>query len=249
MRRFKIKKKYLVQQENIYDKIERIIIKSLITFCLIVLMIFWGAIPNFILAIFGVNANEMNLAMRVVISFVFDVLFLILLCSFYYSSLKMDFKNYFNSHFWDHFRESFSVWVLGFGIMVVSNLLITILTNGQIAQNEEAVRSLIDQYPLYMAFQLMIYAPISEEIIFRKSIKNIIPKGRLYILVSGFIFGGLHVISSLDYHLGFLFLIPYCSLGCLFANLYEKKDNIFYTIMAHSIHNTFALLVYLMGVK
>ena len=133
--------------------------------------------------------------------------------------------------------------------MITSNLIIMIFTKGNISENEETVRTLIDSYPLYMAFNVMIYAPITEEIVFRKSIKDICPNSNISILLSGLIFGGLHVISSLDTPLGFLHLIPYCSLGFLFAYLYKKTDNIFSTITAHSIHNTFAILIYLRGIK
>ena len=57
--------------------------------------------------------------------------------------------------------------------MIVSNCIISIILGNQLAANEKAVRELIDTYPIYMAFQLMIYAPITEELVFRKSIKNI----------------------------------------------------------------------------
>ena len=40
------------------------------------------------------------------------------------------------------------------------------------ANNEEAVRTLIDKAPLYMIFSVSIYAPFVEEIIFRKGIKD-----------------------------------------------------------------------------
>ena len=133
--------------------------------------------------------------------------------------------------------------------MMFSNAIIMIFTKGTLSNNEETVRTLIDSYPLYMAFNVMIYAPITEELIFRKSIKDIFPNSNLSIIISGLIFGGLHVITSLDTPLSLLHLIPYCSLGFIFAYLYKKTDNIFSTITAHSIHNTFAILIYLRGIK
>ena len=41
-----------------------------------------------------------------------------------------------------------------FGIMIITNVIIMFFTKGEISQNEEAVRTLIDAYPLYMAFLL-----------------------------------------------------------------------------------------------
>ena len=130
-------------------------------------------------------------------------------------------------------------------IMMISNIIISLFTNN-LAANEQAVREMIDKYPLYMAFQVMLYAPISEEIIFRKSIDKIFKNKYLYIFISGLIFGGLHVISSITSLVDCLYLLPYCSLGFVFALLYKNtNNNIFSTITAHAFHNTLALLLYL----
>ena len=238
------------QTKSLTDKIEHIIIKSLITLGLTLLLLLWGAIPILILKIFNVDANNISESMKIILTFVFDLLFLILIGSIYHKTLIKDFKEYFNKkNFRKYFKQSFKTWLIGLGVMMASNAIIMIFTKGTLSNNEETVRTLIDSYPLYMAFNVMIYAPITEELIFRKSIKDIFPNSNLSIIISGLIFGGLHVITSLDTPLGLLHLIPYCSLGFIFAYLYKKTDNIFSTITAHSIHNTFAILIYLRGIK
>ena len=131
--------------------------------------------------------------------------------------------------------------------MITTNILITTLSPNSIATNEEAVRKLIDTAPLFMLFQLAIYAPITEELIFRKSIKDITNNKYIYILLSGIIFGGMHVLSSLNNPLDLLYIIPYSALGITFASLYHKTDNIFSTITVHAIHNTLTLVLYLLS--
>ena len=128
--------------------------------------------------------------------------------------------------------------------MYISNYIIGIITNGQLAENEEAVRNLIDTVPLYMAFNVMIYAPITEELIFRKSIREFINNKWIYALISGLVFGGLHAISSITDIISLLYLIPYCSLGIIFGLLYYKTNNIFSTIIIHSIHNAIAFILH-----
>ena len=225
------------------------IAKTIIFILLLFLLLFWGALPQILLSLMGREYKDIPEIMRILMAFINDILLIIIFLSIYKKTIKKDFKNYFGKNIKNNIKESFSNWLLGFGIMITSNLVIVIITNGQLAANEEAVRGLIDKYPLYMAFQLVLYAPITEEIVFRKSIKDIIKNKNLYIIVSGLIFGGLHVLTSLSNPLGFLYLIPYCTLGCIFAHLYQKTDNIFSTITAHSFHNTIALLVYLRGIK
>ena len=131
--------------------------------------------------------------------------------------------------------------------MITSNIIINTLTPNAIAGNEESVRSLIDIAPLFMAFELAIYAPITEELIFRKSIKDITNNKYIYILLSGLIFGGMHVIGSITSTYDILYLIPYGALGIAFASLYHKTNNLFSTITVHSIHNTLTLVLYLIG--
>ena len=220
--------------------------KIIIFISLLLLLLLWGGIPQIILIIFKLDYDKIPDSMKVLLSFINDLLLLIIFISIYKKTIKKDFHDYFNKNYKNNIKESFSTWLIGFGIMIASNLLIAILTKGQLSQNEETVRGLIDKYPLYMTFQVMLYAPITEELIFRKSIKDFITNKKLYIIISGLIFGGLHVITSITSNpLSYLYLIPYCSLGFVFAYLYQKTDNIFSTTVAHSFHNSLALLIYL----
>ena len=131
--------------------------------------------------------------------------------------------------------------------MIISNLIIVVFINNKIASNEESVRSLIDILPLYMIFSVSIFAPLTEELIFRKGIREIFNNKYLYIIISGIFFASMHVTSE---DLGIntlLYLIPYSSLGITFAYTYYKTNNIFSTIMLHSFHNTMAIIIYIIG--
>jgi len=259
MKRNKIKRKYLslIQSDNtidtsnnisnVVDKIENKIIKGLISVLWIFLMLFWGAIPVVVLAVIGIDPSDLSYTTKVVITFINDLLFLGLLIGVYYKSLKENFKKYFNHNFKDNIKTSIFYWLIGLCIMMASNYIIAIVMNGQLAENEESVRNLINVAPLYMAFQVAIYAPISEELIFRKTIREVISNKWLFVIISGVIFGGLHAVSSITDMVSMLYLIPYCSLGIILGLLYTKTDNIFSTIVVHSIHNSLALILYLIA--
>ena len=139
-------------------------------------------------------------------------------------------------------------------IDIASYLSITLFFSGAQANNEDAVRNMIDLAPLYMLFSVSIYAPFVEELIFRKSIKDsVLGFGNnkilkyLYILISGLIFSSLHVIGMTNSYLDYLYIIPYFGLGAAFATLYYKTDNIFSSISMHSLHNTVAIILYLVA--
>ena len=102
-----------------------------------------------------------------------------------------------------------------------------------------------------MLFSVAIYAPFIEEIIFRRSIKDIIKSfgnnkitKYTYIIISGLIFAAMHVIGTASSTTDYLYIIPYMSLGIVFAYIYDKTDNLFSTIVLHSFHNTMAVILY-----
>lgn len=231
------------EQKDLFDKIRKICNPII----LILTMLIWQAIGIVLLRVFGINYNNLSEILKVVCLFIFDLLFIVFLVYIFRKDLYKNFKDYFNKNIFKNIKISFDYWIVGLIIMVISNLVIAILTNGTLADNEESVRSLIDKVPLYMAFQVMVYAPLTEELIFRKSISDAIDNKILFIIISGLVFGGLHVISSVESLIDLVYLVPYCSLGFIFAALYRKTGNIFSTIIAHSFHNSLALIIYLLG--
>lgn len=210
---------------------------------LFILFILWDST---FFSIFGNIIMKLSLPYKVFVNFIVNLLFLILMISAYFKTLKKDFKLFFKD-FFNNMETSIKYWLIGFTVMIISNLIIVIISEGAIAGNEEQVRKLIDISPLYMLFSVSIYAPLTEELLFRKGFRDIIKNKWLYIIVSGCVFGGLHVIGNIASPIDVLYLIPYCSLGIAFAYTYYKTNNIFSTICMHSIHNTMAIVLYLIG--
>ena len=254
MKKNKIKPKYLNNNSNqktdnninILNNIETKIKNILKTLGLILLLLVFSIIPIIFLSSLGINYNNFSYASKVIYSFICDILLILIFIFIYKKDIFKDFKNYFNKNIYTNLKTSIKYWIIGLIIMITSNLIISIITNGAIASNEEAVRSLIDKAPLYMIFELVIYAPLTEEIIFRKSMKDIFKNKYIYIISSGLIFGLMHIISSINSPIELLYIIPYSSLGIVFATLYHKTNNIFSTITIHSIHNGLTLILYLL---
>lgn len=207
------------------------------------LMILW---PTVIFTIFNVDLNNITSKDYVIYYTISSFTLSILLIVIYRKDFFRDFKNYFKD-FRKNFEVSFKYWIAGLVIMYVSNLFITFVLNKQLAGNEEAVRNYLVTLPLLMTFDAAICAPINEELTFRKSFKEIFPSKWVYVIMSGLIFGSLHVASYIETFSDIIYLIPYSALGIAFALLYYKTDNIFSSITMHSIHNLLATLLVLIG--
>ena len=194
-----------------------------------------------------IDYNTKNEFIRII----FDVLFmLIIIFLIYRNDLKEEGIRYIKN-FKSNFFKVILIYILGLLIMYVSNNLIAYFFTEANPGNEEGVRKLINNYPIYMCFSTIIYAPFVEEIIFRKSIFNIFKKidnknikKWLSIIVSGLIFGLLHVVGTANGIYDYLYIIPYASLGIALALMYYKTDSIFVPITIHAIHNLVAMILY-----
>lgn len=219
------------------------ILNILKSISMIFLVLFFSSI---FFAILNINLDTITDKEYIFYLTLSNITLIIIYILIYQKTLVKDFKN-FTKNLITNLETSLKYWLIGFIIMIVSNLVITFILNKGIAGNEQDVRNYIDAFPLFMLFNTVIYAPLTEELTFRKSIKDAISNKWLYILTSGLVFGMLHIASYITTPIDLVYLIPYGALGISFAMLYYKTDNIFSTISMHAMHNLLAVIVYMLG--
>ena len=110
--------------------------------------------------------------------------------------------------------------------------------------NEELNRQALLSYPVIGFVSISIIAPFVEEMIFRFGLRKITGNNIMFPIMSFLIFGFLHTVAGLDRSLlELVYIIPYGALGFVFAKAYQKSDNIFSSISAHMMHNTFCYVM------
>ena len=97
-----------------------------------------------------------------------------------------------------------------------------------------------------MIFSTIIYAPFVEELIFRKSIRDIIDNDYLYIIISGLTFGFVHTLAGSTLQ-ELIYIIPYGALGSCFAIMHVKTKNIYTSMTFHMIHNAIVVFISIAG--
>ena len=129
-------------------------------------------------------------------------------------------------------------------LMFVSNAIVSMFTTNATSQNQQTIIDQLRSYPAYIVIVTIFIAPILEELIFRVSIYKIIGKYKwLFIILSGLIFGSMHVLGEATTLIDYLYIIPYGIPGSFFAYTLYKSNNSCVPISLHIIHNTFALLL------
>lgn len=225
------------------NKIINKIILILKSISIILLLILSSTIFFSILKVNPNNISDKTYTIYLTIS---ELLLLIILFIIYRKTILEDFKK-FKKDINGNLELAFRYWTVGFSIMLISNLFISLILEKNISGNEEVVRNYINASPLLMAISTIIFAPINEELTFRKSIRDALKNKWIYAIASGLIFGGLHIISYINTPLDLIYLIPYTSLGISFALLYYKTNNIFSSISMHTMHNLLAIIIYILG--
>ena len=149
-----------------------------------------------------------------------------------------------------YFSKNLKYYLIGLIIMMSSNLLINLL-GGDLAQNETSIRDQFQFAPIFTFISGVFLAPILEESIFRLGFRNMIKNNYLFIIISGLVFGSLHLLAGVDMHLLFLYLLSYSSFGIIFAYIFVKTNNIFVSTGFHLMHNgilmSLQVLMFLFG--
>ena len=131
------------------------------------------------------------------------------------------------------------------GLMYVIYFIVSFLCffiNKDISVNQQHLNALPGWYVLILA---STFAPIVEEIIFRGCIRRLIKNDTLFIIVSGVIFGLLHTMYEQNILISLFMALPYITLGCGFAYIYAKTNNITNNILCHAVHNFIISLMHM----
>ena len=216
--------------KDFYKKNENII-KLVVGF---LLFYFIGTISVFIANLLKIDIEKNYYTITILVNIIRALLIAIL----FRKDLKKDFKN-FKKNFWEYNDTAVKYWLIGLAVMCISNLIIGRFAPEGLPSNEQGVREMISNLSYLSLILTGITAPLAEELLFRKSIKNVISKKWTYIIVSGLVFGAAHIVtkgSPLTFY-DYLYLIPYSSLGVAFAFTCYKTDNVFPSMLVHSVHN------------
>ncbi len=210
------------------------IIKSVFIFLTFYLSSLFAYIP---INLFNINVEKISLRTSTYLSVFTSIVVLIIIFIVYWKDLIKDLKIFFKD-FRNNFKVGLKYWGKGLLIMFVSNLILLSIFKSGGANNEKVVQNLISASPIAMGFYTCLLAPFIEEIVFRKTLKDVFKNKWVFVFCSFLIFGGAHVVSSATNFIDYLYIIPYGALGATFAYAYHKTDTVYTTVLFHIIHNS-----------
>lgn len=214
----------------------------LIEIGIFILFYFSSYIQLIPILLFNMDITSITGAQNVMLSAFSNIVLLLILLLIFRKDIKKEWK-IFKDNFLENIDIGIKYWLIGLGIMMISNIFINVFLQLGQAANEQAVQGMITSLPWLMLINAGFIAPCTEEIVFRKGFKKAFPNKYAFIILSALVFGSLHVITSMTSPIELLYIIPYGALGAAFAYMYQKTNTIFTSISMHMFHNTALILL------
>lgn len=132
------------------------------------------------------------------------------------------------------------------GLMLIVAVPIVLINSGNTSNNQESINLMFKQNAVFTILLTCLYAPFVEEVLFRFDLSKLIENKKIFIIVSGSLFGLLHVIGKFNNFNEFLFVFQYSALGIYLAKTYKESNNIFVAISMHFIQNFLSSILILL---
>ncbi len=139
----------------------------------------------------------------------------------------------------------FIFYLMNIGLNLFLQVIEKITGFDQSSENQLLLELAFEYHPVLIALATIIFAPIVEEMIFRKCMFGLFNNKTIALIVSSLSFGVIHIISSFGQY-SFLetviISIPYIASGFILGFIYMKASyNIYYPIFVHLLSNAVAI--------
>ena len=223
-------------------------IKDIFKFIISIIMFFGGSIViGLFLRNLGMDLTNIDAKDESYIDCLIYGIYSLIIFLLYHKTFKEDFnKIKADKKFTNTLFKYFAIF---FGIKVASAMVTGIIGTmfgmeiGN-SENQEALIKMLQAGPIMMLISSSIFAPLVEEGIFRLSLKKVISNKKVFIILSGLIFGFMHIFpTDLSISVALTYSISYVSIGIALAYMYIDTDNIWYPICIHGLNNFLSLIL------
>ena len=204
----------------------------------------------YIFKLVGINYSNFNYIDYACLNTFIELIMFVVVLLFYKKYLKKDLV-LFKLNKKDYIKKIISYFliflVVKYGVALFSSLLLVMLGSDLVtSENQESVVTLAKTLPFMMMISTSLLAPFVEEGIFRLGIKKVINNKYLFILVSGLIFGFMHIFpTELPLYVALIESLNYVTMGLLLAYIYNETDNIYVVVIIHALNNLLSMLMIL----
>ena len=206
-----------------------------------------GRFFSLIISLIGLKVQKFNYVDLAYYDTFIELILTIIIILLYKKCLRKDIV-LFKLNKKDYINKILNYFVLFIAIKISSSLItgfLSVILGYDLvdSENQSAIISLTKSAPLMMLISTSILAPIVEEGVFRLSLRKIIDNKTIFILISGLIFGLMHIFpTDLSLYFALIQAITYVTMGFFLAYTYVETNNIWIVICIHAINNLISML-------
>lgn len=209
---------------------------------IIVLFFVWPYFSNSIIGLF--NFSETS---QLYLKFFSSFVFMFLLIALYYDDLRTDLLKY-KKNLKNYLKTGFSALIVGVIVMVVLNFILYVVLFPNLEMTSDLTLTAGFKKNAFLYFLMtFIYYPVTEELVFKKTLKNIIPGKWTFILVSAFINVFFTIAFSATNILNYLGILPLLALNASFSYAYYKTNNATVGISMRMLYNLIPTIIFFLG--
>lgn len=230
--------------------------EKIINFCKLLgsffLFLYSSNIVKFFFSLFNVNINSFGVLGKTILNLGLSIFLTIMIIFIYYKEVKNDFVE-FKRNWKSKMLFALKIFAIFMVIKIFASYISVILSNifnitEITSENQSAITDLLGQYPILMILSAVGLAPIYEEILFRLGFKKCLKNKWLFIIISGTLFGLIHIFpTDLNLSVALIQSIVYVIMGISLAYYYQKYSNIFYSIAIHFYNNLLSIIFILLS--
>ena len=176
-----------------------------------------------------------------IFKYLLEVLIISVLVFIFRKDLKRDFK-YFKDYFREYSAITYKYYFICLAIYWITFIAVKLYTGIDTATNQVELNEAFAKNPLLVIVMALIIAPFMEELLFRGIFRKVFKNGYLFIIISGLVFGILHVIDDFKSPKELLYILVYSILGFFMAGVYKKTNNLFTNMLFHFTQNALAIV-------
>ena len=201
-------------------------------------------------SVFQAIFTALNIHSGIITMFTGDVLFLIGMIALYYKDLKESLDNLDKSK-----RKFIGTVVIGVVLLFAVNMIVGMISEVLVPSNSISDDNTTSIYNLsqisfvYTLFKTMVFGVIAEELLFKQSLRKVIPNNVLFVISSSLIYAVMNVIYG-DLSSPYLLTdaLSYFAVSATLATMYIKnQDNIILVMFIKFFYNLIPMCIMIAG--
>ena len=202
-----------------------------ISICVVLLYFIWPYFISAILSILNITGNT-SLYCRLIANFL--LMFLIILI--YSNDIKTDLENYKNN-FKKLALKGLKIFLIGIILYTIVTSIVYVIVPDITNDSANSLLNIFDKSPFLLLLSTVFYYPIVEELVFKKTFKDLITNKWAFILITAIINGSFEIMLSYTSIINLINIIPAIVFYGILSYIYYDTDNVVVSMSYRMFYN------------